>query len=64
MTKRKYGNCLCKTAQEHYRNMKEDYDFQVRNDFPLEEQSVTYQQLVIARETFERELKEIAELLD
>ena len=52
----KYGNCHCKTAQEHYRNMKEDFDYQVRNNFPLETQNETYRKLEIARESFEREL--------
>ena len=48
--------CHCKTAQEHYRNMKEDHNYQVRNNFPLETQIETYRKLEIAREVFEREL--------
>ena len=48
--------CHCKTAQEHYRNMKEDYNYQVKNNFPLETQIETYRKLVEAREAFDREV--------
>ena len=42
-------SCHCQTAQEHYKNMKEDYDYQVLHNFPREQQEETYKQLCLAR---------------
>ena len=46
-------SCHCQTAQEHYKNMKEDYEYQVSHNFPREQQEKTYKQLGLARERME-----------